>query len=560
MTAARSKKRSALIVVVAICAILAVGAALVWLVSFLRRPPPEPIEITVTVTRKSATAASSNETDITEPLEEKIASIAGIQELRSESKASAVKVTCSFDPKAKDNDGHQLDLYTASERVRTSLESVLKMLPQNASPPMVSHETKWGNLAFVRSKEPIRDKLEKIGGISILETCGEASYATAPDYVLIRIDLDKLQAVGLGLDDIEETLIQTQMIRMVSGRTRDPEGFAGTLIREQEPQVRLNDVATVSLEKRKAACTGLTGDDKDKAPRAFVYKLRIDPPLEKSIIDRVKSESGADVILDRDGGLHAFIGFPPGATKEEKARLISRLAGRMKSELTNLTFVAAMLTGQSETAELLFTKTNATTRADIDQLRKVVSQEPGMAWRGAFPQKDVKRLEVALRDQDLGALETQASDLRKKTEGMKGVLSLIRDSSTTRIPQRRITVDRDRASSLLGTEQRLVSLPSIATLVLNENEYGTPFLDDVDLAIDHPGMAALDKARVKKNVPLTALVKIEQTLEPESILHVNRERAVVLEWEVETTQLQAVKKQLETQTKSSRGVVRELDL
>src|SRR5687767_4534647 len=95
-------------IVIDISAILGIGAvALYFLVRLLGRASVEGSEVTVVVVRKAS--AESNEREVAEPLERKINQVAGLRELRSESKATGVTITCAFEAR-KD-----LDPFTVTE-------------------------------------------------------------------------------------------------------------------------------------------------------------------------------------------------------------------------------------------------------------------------------------------------------------------------------------------------------------------------------------------------------------------------------------------------------------
>lgn len=181
-------------------------------------PSVDPPVVTVSASYPGANAEII-ESQITEPLEESINSIDGIETLSSVSSDGRSSITIEFDTSR--------DLDNAANDVRDKVSGALYKLPPDADPPVVSKAdadaqtvltvtvqsdkrnllelTEIGNNIF-------KERLQTISGVSSIRIWGERKYA-------MRIELDpaKLTSYGLTPSDVSAALDQ-QNVELPAGR------------------------------------------------------------------------------------------------------------------------------------------------------------------------------------------------------------------------------------------------------------------------------------------------------------------------------------------------------
>ncbi|MGD9558243.1 MAG: efflux RND transporter permease subunit, partial [Mangrovibacterium sp.] len=181
-------------------------------------PSVDPPVVTVSASYPGANAEII-ESQITEPLEESINSIDGIETLSSVSSDGRSSITIEFDTSR--------DLDNAANDVRDKVSGALYRLPPDADPPVVSKAdadaqtvltvtvqsdkrnllelTEIGNNIF-------KERLQTISGVSSIRIWGERKYA-------MRIELNpaKLTSYGLTPSDVSTALDQ-QNVELPAGR------------------------------------------------------------------------------------------------------------------------------------------------------------------------------------------------------------------------------------------------------------------------------------------------------------------------------------------------------
>lgn len=204
------------------------------------------------------------ESQITEPLEENLNSVAGIRTLTSVSREGRSTITVEFDIGA--------DLEVAANDVRDKVASAQRDLPPDADPPTVTKaDADRSPVAFVSVYSPGRDLLElssiadrrfkpilqTIPGVAEVSIWGEKRYA-----MRLWLDRDKLSAFNLTAVDVRDALDRENVelpsgrvdgnqvelsVRAVSRFTK-PEEFNEMVIRESEGRVvRLQDVGYATI-------------------------------------------------------------------------------------------------------------------------------------------------------------------------------------------------------------------------------------------------------------------------------------------------------------------------
>lgn len=226
-------------------------------------PAVDPPIITVSTVYTGA-APEVIESQITEPLEENLNSVAGIRTLTSVSREGRSTITVEFDIGA--------DLEVAANDVRDKVASAQRDLPPDADPPTVTKaDADRSPVAFISVYSPSRDLLElssiadrrfkpilqTIPGVAEVSIWGEKRYA-----MRIWLDRDKLSSFKLTAVDVRKAL-DRENVELPSGRVdgnqvelsvravsrfSKPEQFNEMVIRESEGRVvRLQDVGYATI-------------------------------------------------------------------------------------------------------------------------------------------------------------------------------------------------------------------------------------------------------------------------------------------------------------------------
>ena len=181
-------------------------------------PSVDPPVVTVSTSYTGANA-DIIESQITEPLEEAINSVAGIKSLSSISTDGRSTVTIEFLP--------GLDLDNAANDVRDKVSQAIRSLPPDTDPPVVSKAdanaqtiltitvqsdrrdlqalSKIGNDMF-------KERLQTIPGVSSIRIWGEKKYA-----MRIELDPSRLESYHLTPTDVKNAL-QNQNVELPAGR------------------------------------------------------------------------------------------------------------------------------------------------------------------------------------------------------------------------------------------------------------------------------------------------------------------------------------------------------
>ncbi|HZJ17962.1 MAG TPA: efflux RND transporter permease subunit [Chthoniobacteraceae bacterium] len=173
--------------------------------------------ITVTATLPGA-SPEEMETSVTKPLEEIINTVEGIDELSSKTTEGVARITVNF-------------LFTrsrdaAAQDVRDKVNSILSQLPPNTNSPIidkfdtdaspvlticVSSPRSLKELTFIAEKQ-IKEILETVPDVGAVNLVGDRRRA-----VQVAVDIDRLRAYGLAIDDIRMALVQ-ENVEIPGGR------------------------------------------------------------------------------------------------------------------------------------------------------------------------------------------------------------------------------------------------------------------------------------------------------------------------------------------------------
>ncbi|MCI0331225.1 MAG: efflux RND transporter permease subunit [candidate division Zixibacteria bacterium] len=218
------------------------------------------------------------ETQITEPLEEAISSVAGIRTLSSTSREGRSSITAEFDL--------EVDLETAANDIRDKVAGAVRNLPPDADPPVVAKADADANPIIVWNVSSDRrnllelsafastifkERLQTVPGVSEVRIFGEKRYA-----IRLWVDPQKLAAHRLSPLDVRNALAR-ENVELPSGRIEgsrvelavrtlgllsDPEEFNNLILWEEGGKViRFRDVgyAVLGTENERSASKGMRG-------------------------------------------------------------------------------------------------------------------------------------------------------------------------------------------------------------------------------------------------------------------------------------------------------------
>jgi len=281
-------------------------------------PSVDPPVVTVSTNYSGANAAII-ESQITEPLEESINSVAGIKSLSSISTDGRSTVTIEFDP--------GMDLDDAANDVRDKVSQAIRNLPPDADPPIVSKaDANAQTILSITVQSDKRDLLElsKIGndmfkerlqtipGVSSIRIWGEKKYT-------MRLELDpaKLEAYNLTPSDVKMALqaqnvelpagriegSQTELTVRTLGRLNTPEEYDQLIItRRGNALIRLQDVghARMGAENERSLLRGngvipMIGIALQPQPGANYIEI-VDEAFRR--VEQIKKELPPDIFLN----------------------------------------------------------------------------------------------------------------------------------------------------------------------------------------------------------------------------------------------------------------------
>jgi len=227
-------------------------------------PAIDPPVVSVDVTYAGASAAVV-ETRITQPLEDALAGIEGIESIESRSVNGRASISIEFTLSR--------EIEAAANDVRDAVSRVSNRLPEEADPPQIekvesdSDPIIWLNMSSTRmdtlqlsdyAERYVVDRLSAVDGVAQVRLGGQQRYA-----MRVWLDRDAMAARGITANDVEAAL-RAENVELPAGRiesgTRDftlrvarsyskPEDFAQVPLRKGADGfvVRLGDVAKVEL-------------------------------------------------------------------------------------------------------------------------------------------------------------------------------------------------------------------------------------------------------------------------------------------------------------------------
>jgi len=212
------------------------------------------------------TGASADvvESQITEPIEQSVNGIAGISYIASTSAESVSSITVEFDLGT--------DLEAAANDVRDRVSRVMRSLPANADPPVVTKsdadatpivsltlQSDTRNLMELTdfANNVVKERMQTIPGVSEVRIMGEQKYS-----MKLLLDAQKMAAYGITPRDVKNAVnaenvelpsgrvegYLTELVIRTSGRMQTEEEFNRIIIREKDGRVvRLSDIGRAAL-------------------------------------------------------------------------------------------------------------------------------------------------------------------------------------------------------------------------------------------------------------------------------------------------------------------------
>jgi multidrug efflux pump len=204
------------------------------------------------------------ESQITEPIEEAVNGIAGIRTITSVSSNGRSNITIEFDL--------GVDLEDAANDVRDKVSQVVRQLPVDADPPVVSKADADANpILFITifseersllelseiAENVFKERLQTIPGVSSINIWGQKKYS-----MRLWMDPDKMSAYDLTPLDIRQALLRenielpsgmvegtaTELTVRTQGRLSSPEEFNNLIIKTQGGDlIRFRDLGYAEL-------------------------------------------------------------------------------------------------------------------------------------------------------------------------------------------------------------------------------------------------------------------------------------------------------------------------
>lgn len=242
---------------VAAIVLCVIGAAAFFFLPVRELPDVDPPIVSVSTSYAGA-SAEVIESRITEPIEQQIAGIQGVERINSSSRDGRSNVSIEFSLDRNIDD--------AANDVRDRVSRVAGRLPDQAQPPQVSKadtDSQPIMILFLRSTAMNRleltdyadryliDRLATVPGVAQVQIYGEQRYA-----MRIWLDAAALAARGLTVNDVESALT-TQNVELPAGQLES--GEKDYTVRVARTYARAEDFRELPIGTRGSSGTPATG-------------------------------------------------------------------------------------------------------------------------------------------------------------------------------------------------------------------------------------------------------------------------------------------------------------
>ena len=515
-------------------ALLAVVGVGVGIVVARREHAPKKTTIVVMATAHGST--TENEHAIAEPLERALSQVKGLGALRSESTAEGVSLACRVDGD---------DAIGATLAIQAAVATTLPSLPPGCDPPVVRRAGDDGAALFVVAGPPdLGRDLETSSGVASVMTCGLRELRP-----VVMLDGGRLTATGVDAADVVRAL-EGAMPTIPGGRIGSGPGPAIRLAPSTPPrspselqalvlkttpdgaQVRLADVAQVAMENDERSCLALSEASAREGSPNVVHRVVLQAGANrKETASRVAERAGARGARLLEDKQLLVVGFlvPPSATFIERQRAAHALITSLDPTIRARGAFATVDAGGR--GEVVAEIDAAQLEGVRGVLRDAIRAASTLGYGGVLlsPRGRPDRLRVTMTGPELEALGRDAEQLRNDVGRVFGVGAFVGFGPRADAPEIEASIDRPRAAEL-GVAPAAVA--RAVALALRGEEANGVLVRPLET-----GRAAFATAHVTsargQAVPLGALVKLETVARPGSIVHVNRQRAVELVWELD---------------------------
>lgn len=255
-------RRPVLSIVLSIVLVLLGAVAFIYL-GVREYPAVDPPVVTVTTTYSGANPEVID-SQVTEPIEQTLAGIAGIRSIVSRSREQTSQIRIEFEL--------SVDIDAAANDVRDKVAQAIRRLPTDADPPIVEKADADSDpivfMTIASDTQPIlevsniantfvKDRIQTIPGVSSVRIFGEKRYS-----MRLSLDASEMAAQRVTPDDVRAALTnqnvdlpsglvegdRTELNVRTDGRLTEPKEFNRITIRDQGGHpVRLEDVGYAEL-------------------------------------------------------------------------------------------------------------------------------------------------------------------------------------------------------------------------------------------------------------------------------------------------------------------------
>ena len=253
--------------------IFLIGLVSYWFLPVASMPSVDFPTIRVSASRPGADPATMAAT-VAAPLERRLGAIAGVTELTSTSSLGSTSITVQFDL-SRTADRAARDVQAALNAAATDLPADLPTLPifrkanPGAFPVLIlalTSRTLSNPDIYDVADTVIAQRIAQVEGVAEVIVSGAEQPA-----IRVRLDPNRLAAMGLGLDDVRQALAATNgqgpvgsfqgpvqsLTIAINDQLTDPEQYGRIVVRSRNGiVVRLQDVATVERGTRNSRAAG----------------------------------------------------------------------------------------------------------------------------------------------------------------------------------------------------------------------------------------------------------------------------------------------------------------
>ncbi|NUP13439.1 MAG: efflux RND transporter permease subunit [Polyangiaceae bacterium] len=262
MTLAETCIRRPVLAIVMSIALVLIGGIAFFYLGVREYPAVDPPVVTVTTTYAGA-SPEVIDSQITEPIEQSLAGIAGIKNISSTSREQTSSIRVEFDL--------SVDLDDAANDVRDKVAQAIRRLPTDADPPVVEKAdadsvpivflTVYSDTKDILEVSNIantfiKDRVQTIPGVSTVRIFGEKRYS-----MRLWLDADKMAAHNVTPDEVRRALesqnvdlpagsVEGDSIELsvkTEGRLTKPEEFRNLTIRDDGHPIKLRDIGDAEL-------------------------------------------------------------------------------------------------------------------------------------------------------------------------------------------------------------------------------------------------------------------------------------------------------------------------